>query len=77
VNITRTFTLQPLKSTVPLAFSAQELKTMFGKQLTVTVGGPISGTLPTNIVQVFPSQIIDVKTRLDMTVCTEENACTP
>lgn len=79
VNLVRTFTLQPLRNTVTLGFSKAELESLFGKLLTVTVSGPISGTVTGNIVRVTPAQVIDIDTRMDITLCTsdEANACTP
>lgn len=77
VSIVRTFSLAPLRNTVTLSFSKAELQSLFGQVLSVNVSGPVSGTLPSRVVSVTPSQVITVDTRLDVTLCTEANACTP
>jgi hypothetical protein len=79
VDITRTFALQSQRSTVTLAFSKAEIQSLFGKLLTVSASGTVSGTGAGNVVQVTPSQVIEIDTRMDITLCTsdEADACTP
>ena len=68
VNITKNVTVAAGSTTQRVEFTGPEIRSILGKDVTLSITGPVTGTGAGATVSVTPTQILSIETSLDLVV---------